>query len=104
MFHYNQGNKVKEKKTTLLFRPQKNVVGLANGFQLGFEELVVLEPLLDLGLQFGTDGELPGDATRIPHGQHADGMTATGGAFRTALLVADRALEQGTSEDLRERR
>src|SRR5215471_10854854 len=95
---------MRTKKTTLLFGSQKSVVGLANGFQLRLEPLIVEEPLLDLGLEFGADGELSGDAAGIAHGKDANRVTAAGRAFGATLFVADGALEQGASEDLRKRR
>ena len=54
---------MRTKKTTLLFGSQKSVIGFADGFQFGLEQLIVAKPLLDLGLEFGADGDLPSAMT-----------------------------------------
>ena len=84
---------MRTKKTTLLFGSQKSVIGFADGFQFGLEQLIVAKPLLDLGLEFGADGDLPSDAAGIAHGEHANGVAAAGSAFGATFLVADGALE-----------
>lgn len=76
------------------------MVQFANCFQSGFQDLVVLQPLLHLGFYFWPDAKLLGDPSGIANSQHPDGVPATLLAFGAALLMANRALKQRSAQDL----
>jgi len=80
------------------------VIGLANGFQSGLKQLIILQPLSDFGLQLRPNTELSGDFTGIANSENPNGMATTGEALRATLFVPDGAAEKRTAEDLGDRR
>lgn len=84
----------------LLLRSQQSVVKFTDALQGGLEFLVVAQPLLDHGLLFGAEADLPGASTRITDGQYPDGVALSVGTDRTTGAMADVAVEQRAPEDL----
>lgn len=70
------------------------MVQFANYFQSGFQNLVVLQPLLDPRFHFRPDAKLLSEPAGIADSQHPDGVPAALLAFGAALLMANSALKQ----------
>ena len=80
------------------------MIDLANGFQLGLELLVIVQPLGDLWFEFGADGELFGATTGVADGKDIGRMAVAESTLLATLFVANGAMEQRATEDEIERR
>ena len=80
------------------------MIGLADGFQLCLQVLIVLQPTLHLILHFGPDAELLCDTSGVADGEHPDRMSFSASAFRTTFLVANGSMHQRSAEDFGEGR
>jgi hypothetical protein len=81
------------KKRSLLLRPQKHMIGFADGFQSCFPLLIILQPLFDLRPDFGANAELFGHTTGIPDREYPSRMAAAGRTLRATFFVSDGALQ-----------
>ena len=88
------------KKKALLFGSNQHMIQLANGLQLCFQLLEVLEPLLDLRFHLRADAVLLGDAGLVTDRQHPGWVTSATRTLRTTRFVPNQAVDQRTAQDL----
>ena len=81
-------------------RPKQFVVEFTDALQGGLEFLVIAQPLLDQGLLFGGEADLPGAPAWITDGQNPDEMAFAAGADGATGAMANAASKQGAAQDL----
>lgn len=84
----------------MVLRAEQFVVEFADALQGGLEFAVIAQPLLDQGLLFGGEADLPGAPAWITDGQNPDEMAFAAGADGATGAMANAASKQGAAEDL----
>jgi hypothetical protein len=82
-------------------RPQQLVIQFTDRFQSLFQTPVITHPLLDLSALLGTNAELPRPSPRVGYREHADRMSSSGPALRTASSMANGSSQQSAPHNLR---
>src|ERR1035437_144129 len=85
----------------MVLRAEQFVVEFADALQGGLEFAVIAQPLLDQGLLFGGEADLPGAPAWITDGQNPDEMAFAAGADGATGAMANAASKQGAAQDLR---
>ncbi len=76
------------------------MVQFADRFQLILHVMIVRQPTLDLPLLLGPDADLLVTASGVIDREHPHRMSFPASAGLTALLMPNRAIQQGTTHDL----
>jgi hypothetical protein len=84
----------------LLFRPQQNLIELANVLQSVLQLVIVRQPSFRPHLLVGPEADLLVAATRVVDRKNPRRMAATAGAGSAAFLMTDGALKQRTTQNL----
>ena|ERR1700691_2719111 len=93
-------NNRKKKARVLLLRPQQNVIEFANALQSVLQLVIVRQPPFNPYLLVGPKADLLVAATGVVDRKNPRRMTAALGAGSATFLMPDRALEQGTTQNL----
>ena len=89
-----------QKNCASLIRPQQNLVQFTNALQFVHQPVIVRQPSFRLCLLAGPETDLLIAAPGVVDGKDPCRMTAALGAGPATLLVSDRALQQGTTQNL----
>jgi hypothetical protein len=83
-----------------LIGPQRLLVEFADLFQGRLKPSIVLQLPADLRNLFSAQADVANPPLGVTDGQHPNGMSFPAVAFRAALTMADRTLQQTTAQDI----